>query len=135
MSANLYKTKNPGEFYHIHGSLDASTTLMMIGLKPFRPDLEDHDAIVNTIESAVQRFTIDELEQLNVSNRQAGIPALTHDEFLQTPHVCNLTFAIRYSPEVLLIINKGQNCKRTPTVERRIHGNLKSEMSISRNSE
>ena len=33
MSANLYATKNPNEYYHIHGSLEASTTLkMMAGL-------------------------------------------------------------------------------------------------------
>jgi hypothetical protein len=66
MSANLYKTKRPGEYYHIHGSLDASTTLKMIGLEPFRSDLIDHDAIVNVIEPAIQNFTIEELEVLNI---------------------------------------------------------------------
>jgi hypothetical protein len=88
MSANLYKTNDPGQYYHIHGSLDASTTLRMIGLEPFRPDLENHDQIVNTIEPAVQKFTVKELEELNLKNRQAGIPALKHEELLQTSHVC-----------------------------------------------
>ncbi|OPB44592.1 L-carnitine dehydratase/alpha-methylacyl-CoA racemase [Trichoderma guizhouense] len=86
MSANLYATKNPNEFYHIHGSLEASTTLKMIGLEPYRPDLATHEEIVQTIESAVKKFTVDELEELNAQNRQAGIKAYTHAEFLKTPH-------------------------------------------------
>jgi hypothetical protein len=87
MSANLYKTKEPGKYYHIHGSLDASTTLRMIGLEPFRPDLQTHEDIVNTIEPAVENFTVQELEDLNLKNRQAGIPALKHVELLKTNHV------------------------------------------------
>ncbi|KAF3056860.1 Succinyl-CoA--L-malate CoA-transferase beta subunit [Trichoderma lentiforme] len=86
MSANLYATKNPNEYYHIHGSLEASTTLKMIGLEPYRPDLATHEDIVQTIESAVRKFTVDELEELNAQNRQAGIKAYTHAEFLKTPH-------------------------------------------------
>ncbi|RFU26925.1 hypothetical protein B7463_g9429, partial [Scytalidium lignicola] len=86
MSANLYETKDPGEYYHIHGSLEASTTLRMIGLEPFRPDLRDHPAIVETIEGAVKKFTIPQLEQLNAENRQAGIKAFKHEDFLKTPH-------------------------------------------------
>lgn len=88
MSANLYETKEPGRFYHIHGSLEASTTLRMLGLAPFRPDLHgNHDAIVETIETAVRQYTVDELEAMNARNRQAGVLALTHSEFLRTPHV------------------------------------------------
>ncbi|ROT35156.1 CoA-transferase family III [Sodiomyces alkalinus F11] len=86
MSANLYETKRAGEYYHIHGSLEASTTLRMIGLEPFRPDLHDHDAIVETIESKVRQLTVEELEELNAKNRQAGIPALQYDTFCATPH-------------------------------------------------
>jgi hypothetical protein len=87
MSANLYATKTPNEYYHIHGSLEASTTLRMIGLEPFRPDLKTHEDIVQTIESAVKKFTVDELEKLNAEHRQAGVKAFTHADFLKTPHV------------------------------------------------
>ncbi|KAM5354671.1 hypothetical protein ACJ41O_001318 [Fusarium nematophilum] len=86
MSANLYETKVPGEYYHIHGSLEASTTLGMIGLEPFRPDLQSHEDIVDAIEPAVRSFSTQELEALNAKNRQAGIPALKHQDFLQTEH-------------------------------------------------
>ncbi|KAJ4172450.1 hypothetical protein NW754_002649 [Fusarium falciforme] len=86
MSANLYETKVPGEYYHIHGSLEASTTLQMIGLEPFRPELQSHQDIVAAIEPAVRKFSIQELEALNAKNRQAGIPALKHEDFLQTEH-------------------------------------------------
>lgn len=87
MSANLYETRDPGQYYHIHGSLEASTTLGMIGLEPFRPDLTTHEAIVETIESKTKLFSIAELEMLNAKNKQAGVPALKYEEFLQTPHV------------------------------------------------
>jgi hypothetical protein len=87
MSANLYETKEPGEYYHIHGSLEASTTLRMIGLEPFRPDLTTHQEIASTIESAVKKFTVKELEVMNAQNRQAGVPVLKHYDFLQSAHV------------------------------------------------
>ncbi|KJZ78204.1 hypothetical protein HIM_02242 [Hirsutella minnesotensis 3608] len=86
MSANLYATANKGEFYHIHGSLEASTTLKMVGLEPFRPDLTSHDNIVEVIESAVEKFTVDELEALNSQHRQAGVKAFKHEDFLRTAH-------------------------------------------------
>jgi hypothetical protein len=87
MSANLYETKRPGQYYHIHGSLEASTTLRMIGLEPFRPDLKTHKQISGTIETAVKRFTVEELEEMNAAKRQAGVPVLKHEEFLKTAHV------------------------------------------------
>ncbi|KAK9423650.1 putative CoA-transferase family III [Seiridium unicorne] len=86
LSANLYETRISGEYYHIHGSLDASTTLQMLGLPPFMPDLTDYHQCVEQIETAVKRFTVAELEHLNQHHRQAGAPALTRDGFLQTPH-------------------------------------------------
>ncbi|ODA77585.1 hypothetical protein RJ55_07214 [Drechmeria coniospora] len=86
MSANLYATADKGEYYHIHGSLEASTTLRMIGLDSHRPELATHDDIVAVIEPAVQRFTVDELESMNSRNRQAGVKAFKHDDFLRTPH-------------------------------------------------
>lgn len=87
MSANLFRTKRPGEYYHIHGSLEASTTLRMIGLEPFRPDLDTHEEIVNTIETAVEQYTLEDLEKINAENRQAGVIAFKHEDFLKTPHV------------------------------------------------
>ncbi|KAG6034220.1 hypothetical protein E4U41_006652 [Claviceps citrina] len=86
MSANLYETSEPGEYYHIHGSLEASTTLNMIGLETHRPDLTCHDDIVNVIEPAVKRLTVGQLEALNAKNRQAGVKAFKHEDFLQTSH-------------------------------------------------
>lgn len=90
MSANMYETKTPGEYYHIHGSLEATTTLKMIGLPPFRDDLKTHEDIVSVIEGAVKTFTTDELEEMNAAKRQAGVPVLKHEEFVKTPHVSAL---------------------------------------------
>ncbi|KAJ5638271.1 CoA-transferase family III [Penicillium lividum] len=86
MSANLYKTKNPLEFYHIHGSLEATTTLNMIGLEGHRPDLTDYEEIIKVIEAHVQKYTVSELEAMNLERRQAGVPALKYEDFIKTPH-------------------------------------------------
>ncbi|KAJ6122796.1 CoA-transferase family III [Penicillium capsulatum] len=86
MSANLYKTKNPEEFYHIHGSLEATSTLNMIGLEGHRPDLTDYEEIIKVIEAKVQEYSISELEAMNKERRQAGVPALKYEDFIKTPH-------------------------------------------------
>jgi hypothetical protein len=61
----------------------------MIGLEPFRPDLKDHDDIVEVIEPAVRQFTVQQLEELNAKHRQAGVEALKHEDFIKTQHVRN----------------------------------------------
>lgn len=86
MSANLYKTKNPGEFFHIHGSLEATTTLNMIGLEGQRPDLTDYEEIIKVIERHVQKYSAAELEEMNKERRQAGVTAFKYEDFIQTPH-------------------------------------------------
>lgn len=86
LSANLYETRNPGEFYHIHGSLEATRTLKMLGLKPYDPQMTDYRKCIDTIEAAVKTHTIHELDRMNVENKQAGIFALTWEQFQQTPH-------------------------------------------------
>jgi len=87
LSANLYETKNPGEYYHIHGSLEAGKTLNMIGLEAHRPDLTDYQECINVIESHVKKFTIPELEKMNAREKQAGVPVIKWEEFKQTNHV------------------------------------------------
>ncbi|KAH8159572.1 hypothetical protein CIB48_g8679 [Xylaria polymorpha] len=86
LSAGLYETRDPGVFYHIHGSLDASTTLGMIGLPPFSPGLTDYRQCIKTIESAVKRFSTAELEIRNQRFRQAGTAVLTQQQYKETPH-------------------------------------------------
>lgn len=92
MSANLYRTKNEGEFFHIHGSLEATTTLNMIGLDGYRPDLTDYEEIIRVIESQVQKYSAAELEGQNRERRQAGVTAYKHEDFIKSPHVCIAVF-------------------------------------------
>ncbi|KAL3474590.1 CoA-transferase family III domain-containing protein [Aspergillus californicus] len=86
MSANLYKTKNEGEYFHIHGSLEATTTLNMIGLEGHRPDLTDYEEVIKVIESHVQKYSAAELEEMNRERRQAGVTAFKYEDFIKTPH-------------------------------------------------
>lgn len=86
LSANLYATRTEGSYYHIHGSLDATKTLKMLGLEPFRPDLKTYKDCLTTIGHAVKQLTTSQLEVLNAGERQAGAPALTRAEFAETNH-------------------------------------------------
>ncbi|OIW33451.1 CoA-transferase family III [Coniochaeta ligniaria NRRL 30616] len=93
LSANLYETKDRGRYYHIHGSLDATTTLKMLGLPAFRPDLADYRQCIEIIERAVKKCTVSELEELNNRHRQAGIEALKWEQFRRTAHgqaICSM---------------------------------------------
>lgn len=91
LAANLYETNIPGEYYHIHGSLEAGKSLNMIGLESHRPDLTDYRECIATIESHVQAFTTAELEDLNAKLGQAGVMALKWEDFKQTDHVSTLS--------------------------------------------
>ena len=87
LSANLYETKNPGEYFHIHGSLEAGKTLNMIGLEAYRPDLTEYRECINVIEKHVKQYTAAELEVMNAKINQAGVTALKWEEFKKTSHV------------------------------------------------
>ena len=87
MAASMYRTKHDNEFFHLHGSLNPTSTLKMLGLDSHRADLTDYDEIINTIQSQVQKFSAAELERLNETNRQAGVTVYEYEEFRNTPHV------------------------------------------------
>ncbi|ORY02291.1 alpha-methylacyl-CoA racemase [Clohesyomyces aquaticus] len=86
LSANLYETKNSGEYFHLHGSLEATKALNMIGLEGHRPDLTDYRQCIKVIEDHVKQFTADELEEMNAKIQQAGVTCLKWDEFRDTEH-------------------------------------------------
>lgn len=58
----------------------------MIGLPAFDPKMQDYKTCIATIEAAVKRFTVAELEDMNSREGQAGIPVLTSEHFRQTKH-------------------------------------------------
>jgi hypothetical protein len=71
-STNVYATERSGEYFHLHGSLDASTALNMVGMEAYRPDLTEYYDIISAIEGAVKNFTVEELEEINAKHTQAG---------------------------------------------------------------
>jgi len=86
LSANLYQTKNSGEYFHLHGSLEATKALNMVGLEGSRPDLTDYHECIRIIEDHVKQFTADELEEMNSKIKQAGVTCLKWEEFQATQH-------------------------------------------------
>jgi hypothetical protein len=86
LSANLYQTKNPGEYFHLHGSLEATKALNMIGLEGHRPDMTDYHECIKLIEDHVKQFTADQLEEMNWEIKQAGVTCLKWEDFQATHH-------------------------------------------------
>jgi hypothetical protein len=86
LSANLYETRKPGEYFHLHGSLEATKALEMIGLKGHRPDLTEYHECIRVIESHVKQFTADQLEEMNWKIKQAGVTCLKWEDFQITQH-------------------------------------------------
>jgi hypothetical protein len=83
LATNIYPTKDK-RWFHLHGSLDATRTLAMIGLPQHRLGI-DVEGAVGEISSAVQKFDSDWLEIMaNEHCRQAGSICLTPQEFLET---------------------------------------------------
>lgn len=86
-STNVYSTNRSGEYFHLHGSLDASTALNMIGMEAYRPNLVEYRHIVGAIEGAVQKFTVEELEEINAKPTQVGTTVNKREAFLKTAYV------------------------------------------------
>ena len=86
LSANLYQTKNVGEYFHLHGSLEASKALNMIGLDSHRPDLTAYHECIKIIGDHVKRFTAEQLEEMNRNIKQAGVTCLKWEDFQATQH-------------------------------------------------
>jgi hypothetical protein len=86
LSANLYETRKPGEYFHLHGSLEATKALNMIGLEGERPDLTDYHECIKIIEDHMKQFTADQLEEMNWSIKQAGVTCLKWEDFQETQH-------------------------------------------------
>ncbi|KAF1985271.1 alpha-methylacyl-CoA racemase [Aulographum hederae CBS 113979] len=86
LSANLYETKRSGEYFHIHGSLDASKVLNSIGLESHRPDMTEYKQCIDLIEEHVTQYTVEELEKMNAKINQAGVTALKWEDFKTTKH-------------------------------------------------
>ncbi|KAM7202330.1 formyl-CoA:oxalate CoA-transferase [Naviculisporaceae sp. PSN 640] len=84
LSANLYRTKD-GKYYHIHGSLDPDSLLRALGLDP-QLDLQEYGLCKRKIGSAVAKFTLAELENMNRQVKGAGIEAITWKEFQDSKH-------------------------------------------------
>jgi CoA-transferase family III len=101
LSANLYETKIPGEYFHLHGSLEATKALNMVGLEGHRPDMTDYHDCIDLIESHVRQFTASELESLNAQIQQAGVTCLKPEEFRATRHGQTLTREPPWSVDTL----------------------------------
>jgi hypothetical protein len=93
LSANMYETKQEGQYYHTHGSLDATPILNALGLPGFlkqsddeavRALEEDYEGICGLVQERTRRYTVEELEEMTVRLRQAGAVVYREEEFMET---------------------------------------------------
>ncbi|KAI0018621.1 CAIB/BAIF family enzyme [Xylariomycetidae sp. FL0641] len=87
---NVYATAD-GRWFHLHGGLDSSPSLRMLGLPPRRPELEDDEeeeaAAIADIGARVARFDARWLEaEANDHWRQAGGICRSPGEYAATEH-------------------------------------------------
>lgn len=84
-----YKTAD-GRYFHLHGSLNTTPVLDMLGLPHHRPDLESlesREVIKDIYREAVGKRNGVELElEANERWRQPGVLCYTAEEFAKTPH-------------------------------------------------
>lgn len=79
LSTNLYGTRDHGKYCHLHGSLEATTSINTIGLKGYRPVVKDYHEALDLIESYMDKYSVTELEKLNAKYVQAGVECLKYE--------------------------------------------------------
>ncbi|KAK5028752.1 hypothetical protein LTS07_006131 [Exophiala sideris] len=89
LATNIYMTSD-GRYFQLHGSLDTTSVLNMLGLPQHRLDLqvaEHRNAIKDIYKNAVATYDSASLEiEVNERWRQPGVTCLTLDEFAETNH-------------------------------------------------
>ncbi|KAH0845034.1 CAIB/BAIF family enzyme [Fonsecaea pedrosoi] len=88
-ATNIYRARD-GKFYHLHGSLNTTPILHMLGLPQHRPDLEgreNYDRVRQIYRDAVAQHDSTWLDiESNEYWRSAGTICYTPEEFQETSH-------------------------------------------------
>ncbi|RYP08930.1 hypothetical protein DL764_001583 [Monosporascus ibericus] len=80
LTTTVYPTKD-GRYFHLHGGMDSTKSLLMLGL-PSHESLLDEMEVIKRISERVQRFDANWLDiEANEHWRQAGGICLTPEEF------------------------------------------------------
>ncbi|KAH8203826.1 hypothetical protein TruAng_002003 [Truncatella angustata] len=85
LCTNVYPTKD-GRWFHLHGSLDSTKSLQMVGL-PAHDDEKDELKIIHRYCDKIREYDAEWLDiEANEHWRQAGCIALTKEEYLAGEH-------------------------------------------------
>ncbi|KAL1634362.1 hypothetical protein SLS56_002372 [Neofusicoccum ribis] len=80
-STNLYHTKD-GKWYYLHGSLNPSVTMQMLGIED-TGEAVTHEEAVEVYKAKVAQWASSAIEETaNLEYRQPGVVCHTHEEFL-----------------------------------------------------
>ncbi|KAK6087706.1 caib baif family protein [Seiridium cupressi] len=85
LCTNVYPTRD-GRWFHLHGSLDATKSLQMLGLPAF-DDEKDELKIIGQYCDNIRKYDANWLDlEANEYWRQSGCIALTKEEYLESEH-------------------------------------------------
>ncbi|KEF63683.1 uncharacterized protein A1O9_01661 [Exophiala aquamarina CBS 119918] len=89
LATNIYKTADE-RWFQLHGSLDTTPMLEMLGLPQHQPALNgplNRDAIKDIYKTTIARWDSQSLEtEVNERWRQPGVTCLTKEEYAATTH-------------------------------------------------
>ena len=84
VATNIYQTKD-NKFFHLHGSMNATKTLKMLGLPPKIDELQEREKAVQFLNNEVKNYDSEWLDvTANERYRQAGSVCYTAEEFANT---------------------------------------------------
>ncbi|KAK0387251.1 hypothetical protein NLU13_5564 [Sarocladium strictum] len=83
LSSNVYRTRD-GRWYHLHGSLNATPTMQMLGVE--ETDVSTEEAIRIYAEKVAQWDAKDIEKEANDVYNQAGVVCYEPEEFLSSEH-------------------------------------------------
>lgn len=86
---NVYQTKD-GRWFHLHGSMNATVTMKMLGVPEQDVTTEEARAIYAKKVAEYDAETLDTLA--NKHHNQAGVICNTPEEFFASPQVCLLSY-------------------------------------------
>ena len=83
LTSNIYRTKD-GRWYHLHGSMNATPTMEMLGVQDSEVSSEE---AIRIYAGKVAQWDSEEIEKVaNDKYKQAGVVCYTPEEFLASEH-------------------------------------------------
>jgi CoA-transferase family III len=112
----IFPTKNPHEWYQIHGSMDPWTQLKVLGINPHDYEGLSGDEAWGVIKNETVKYSARELDMMNLEHGLPGSPVYTPEQWLKTKMGSSLArhSLVNYSMVPLSENTKGPSFSKMP---------------------